>query len=239
MGPSREARRSWGYVSLLWLVTLVLAPTLWVAFIAHAAWQTVVSGAAIWAVSIALKQPAAKWLNLIFSHRDAYFSWALSQGLLSSLLELGASAAYLQGLKNASLASVLAFGIGAGSGEVIYVLGLGFFTKTDPDALAAWTRAAADSLCVRYQVPIERMFALIGHVGSRGILYVGLHSSRPAQALLLITAVVLFALVDSVAYYGHLRGWNWSDPPLCAKTQGFFALVSIIELVTFLILFWS
>ena len=239
MQLSREAPRSWGYVSLLWLATLVLAPALWVTLSAHASWKTAGSGAAIWAVAFVLKRPAARWLNLIFSHRDAYFSWALSQGLLSALLELGTAAAYLQGLKNASLSSVFAFGLGAGSAEVIYVLGLGSFTKADPDALATWTQAAAHSLCVRYQVPIERTFALIGHVGSRGILYVGLHRSFPAQGLLLIGAVALFALVDGVAYYGHLRGWNWSDPSLCAKSQGFFAFLSVVELAIFLIFFRS
>ena len=134
---------------------------------------------------------------------------------------------------------MLAFGIGAGCSEVIYVLVSGITAKRDPEREAAWARGAAVSLCVRYQVPIERLFALVGHVGSRGVVYAGLHAKFPECVLLLFLAVFLFTAVDGVAYYGHLRGWNWSEPSVCRRTHGFFAFISVIEFGTFLAVFRS
>jgi hypothetical protein len=51
------------------------------------------------------------------------------------------------------------------------------------------------SWCVRYAVPIERPFALIGHVGSRGLIY---------QAVIGGTV----SLIDGIAVYGVRRGWQ-------------------------------
>ena len=54
-----------------------------------------------------------------------------------------------------------------GAAEVGYVLALAVRGPgPSPEQLTAWTRGARVSLCVRYAVPVERLFASIGHLGS-------------------------------------------------------------------------
>jgi hypothetical protein len=162
----------------------------------------------LWFASVVGKRLLIPGLNAITGSPWIATRAAL-QGALSAALELGATALYFAFFPRFSFAQVAAFGIGAGSAEAAYVLGLGLFgPRSTPTALNAWIKGARVSLCVRYSVAIERFFALLGHTGSRGLIYVGLYSSFPIAAGWVTVAVLLFALIDGVAVYGHLQNWN-------------------------------
>ena len=184
----------------------------------------------MWAIAVAAKRPLARLLNRRLGLRFGQVWLAASQGALSAGLELSAAGLYLWRLRSPNLLTVLGFGVGAGCAEVFYVIGMGFVAVSNPESVAAWARTARDSLCVRYQVPLERFVALLGHAGSRGLVYLGLRS--PSY---LVTAFVLFSATDGLATYGHLRHWQWSDASVCRRTHGFFAVVSTIELIVFLL----
>lgn len=226
----------WSFLSLIALVFLAVVPAAFLVAKLAAPWYLVFWGAVTWGSAVAVKRPLAAQLNrwLKNSGRISLSTW---QGLLSAILELGCAALYLWRVKGADIHAVLGFGVGAGAAEVVYVLVIAVLSKRDPAVEAAWATAARESLCVRYQVTIERFFALIGHVGSRGLVYVALQLAMPGGAMLLLAAVVCFALVDGVATYGHLCGWNWFDPRRCRTVHLFFATVSLVELTLFLIVF--
>jgi hypothetical protein len=227
--------RRWGLISLIALLALALAPCIVLTVKAGAhTWVHFFWGAGTWGIAVAIKRTLARWLNRALDQKAGQIFHAASQGLLSSLLELGAAALYLWRLDSADLFTVLAFGAGAGSAEVVYVLAAGSLAKPDPQKEVAWARNAWNSFCVRYQVPIERLFAVIGHIGSRGLVYVGLHGSAAEAILWLSVALLFFTAVDGVATYGHVRNWDWSEPATCRRAHGFFAVISISELLLFL-----
>jgi len=233
-----EIPRSWGLLSLLALVLIIAGPSCLAVRFAGMPWKVPLAGAGLWAISILLKHPLAVALSHIPGVREAHPRRAILQGLLSAAVELSVAAVYLHAWKGASLAEVLAFGGGAGSAEALYVLGRGILQRSrDPQREAAWARAAAVSLCVRYTVPLERFFALVGHAGSRGLVYVGLHASRPLGIVSWVVALALFSAVDAVATYGHLRGWDWNDPARCRRAHLFFSSSSVIEMATFCLVF--
>jgi hypothetical protein len=203
----------------------------------HVPVRAVLLGAVTWAAAVAVKHPLAAGLNRLFGTKKSDRLLAFLQGLLSAALELTAAAAGFRLLSEERLADVLAFGSAAGAIEVVYVLALGSRAQRDAAREAEWARGAAVSVCVRYQTAIERFFALVGHTGSRGVVYAAMHLPF-MRAIALLTAVLCtFTAIDGVAYYGHLRKWNWLAPAVCVRAHSFFAGVSLIELALCLISF--
>jgi hypothetical protein len=98
-----------------------------------------------------------------------------AHGVASAACELAAAAAWLTAMPPGSLVDAVGFGVGAGSAEAAYVLVLAVTgPRPSDELLAVWLRGARASWCVRYAVPIERLFAAIGHLGSRGLIYLAL-----------------------------------------------------------------
>jgi len=230
MAIADDIPRSWSLSSLAALVTIVVVPP-WLAISAGASTVSVLAGAVIWFGSVMLKRfvvrGARRWSPW---QNGSPIVIALMQGLVSAVVELAAAAAYLVTLPGATLIEVLGFGVGAGSAEAAYVLVLGVISpQVDEDVLRAWVDGATVSWCVRFAVPIERLFALIGHVGARGLLYVALMQATPLRFLWGVAAVSLFAAIDAVAVYGHMRRWRWHDPQTCWRAHSFFAALSLVE----------
>jgi hypothetical protein len=237
MAVADDVPRSWSVASLVALTMVVVVPA-WLSIAAgHATWYLVPVGAGIWGASVYAKRlvmgsASARLPDMRMS--DAARS--ASHGAVSAAMELVPAAAFLVTLRSASLADLIAFGAGAGSAEAAYVLLLGIIRpQIDPDELQAWLRGAAVSWCVRYAVPIERLFALVGHVGSRGLLYVAMMAGGPLGVLWGLAAVSLFTAIDGVAVYGHLKRWQWHDPMICRRAHSFFAALSLAELLLLLV----
>jgi hypothetical protein len=239
MADVDDIPRHWSLASLAALIAIATVPPWLCIGPGGAAWHLVLAGAVVWFVSVMAKSRTvrllrASWLPQPGSVRGT----AVLQGLVSALLELGFATAYLATLAafdiQLDFVDILGFGVGAGSAEAGYVLWLGVFgPKPKQEELAAWVRGARSSWCVRYSVPVERLFALIGHAGSRGLIGLALFGAAPLAWLWAVLAIVLFALVDGVAVYGHQRQWQWHDPPVCRRAQSFFALVSVVEIALF------
>jgi hypothetical protein len=152
----------------------------------------------------------------------------------SAACELAAAAAWLTAMPPGSLVDAVGFGVGAGSAEAAYVLVLAVTgPRPSDELLAVWLRGARASWCVRYAVPIERLFAAIGHLGSRGLIYLALDGG--AAVLWALPAVALFSLIDGIAVYGTRRSWLWHDPPVCRAAHATFATLGCAELLLFVI----
>ncbi|MGH9363083.1 MAG: hypothetical protein ACRD2T_14325 [Thermoanaerobaculia bacterium] len=76
---------------------------------------------------------------------------------------------------------------------------------------------------------VERGLALIGHTGSRGLIWLGTTGAPWCAAVALAT----FTLVDGVAAYGWLRKWDWLEIRTWRRSYGLCAAVGILELLLF------
>jgi hypothetical protein len=238
MAVSDNVPPSWTVTTTVALIAIVTAPPCLCVWLWRTGWQGLAAGALLWAVAVAGKGLLFSGLNLR-GYSPPVAAKAALLGALSAGFELGAAAFYLFHAAPAPLAQVASFGIGAGCAEAAYVLGVGVFgPKATPARLAAWIAGASKSLCVRYSVPIERFFALVGHTGSRGLIYVGLHAATAATgAIWIAIAFLLFSLIDGVAVYGHLSGWDWSAPTVCRRSHLLFSLTAMTEAALFVLAF--
>lgn len=224
------------------LVALIAVPLL-VLSLAGVSLYVPAWGAGLWAGAVALKRVLGSALDSVLplSGRQADqpgWNSAALHGLLSAITELGVAALYLWNWRDATLAEVLGFGVGAACAEVIYVVGLGFLKReADPAALDAWAQAARRSLWVRFTVPIERLLAGIGHVGSRGLVWIGLQLALPIGVAIVLLAVFLFAVVDGIAVRGLQQKWDWNEPGLTRRLHLYFGAIGISELTLFLFLY--
>lgn len=223
----------WGLSSLAALLAIALGTPL-LCWAYGAGWLHLLAGAVIWLLSVVLKRVLAPGLRVLPDRTPDAIVAGL-QGLLSAATELGAAAIYFMMQPAMTWIDIVGFGVGAGAAEAGYVLLLGIIGPKPPaDELRAWIAGAAQSYCVRYSVPIERLFALVGHTGARGLLYLGVGAVAPSIVLAALAAVVFFVVIDGVAVYGHQRRWKWHDPATCRRAHGFFALLSVLEFTLFL-----
>jgi hypothetical protein len=237
MAVAEDIPRSWTLSSVAALIAIAVAPPWLCIALGRASWHLVAAGGLIWFASVCVKRLIV-WVTRTHPSRGVASPLTLAalQGVISAATELGAAAAYLAVFPPVTLAGIVAFGVGAGCAEVAYVLLLGIFgPEVDEAELRAWVRGATVSWCVRYAVPIERLFALIGHTGARGLVYVALLQASPLGVLWGSCAVLLFAMIDGVAVYGHIKKWQWHDPAICRRAHSFFAAISIVESVLFLV----
>lgn len=239
--PDNKAN-SWARISLALLLSFILLPPVAIVCLGGATAMVILGGATVWAVSVAAKYPLASLVSRLLGGGTSAIRKASAQGFLSAACELGAAAVYFLVKPLPNWANVIAFGLGAGCAEVIYVLCLGIVEGIKgraPHAEAAWLTGARRSLCVRYSPALERFLALIGHTASRGLIYAGTSSPYYRTAVdtagILFLAVLLFTAVDGVSYYGLKANWDWNSPRICRRFYSFVGGVTLIEAAVFLL----
>ena len=186
-------------------------------------------GAGVWAGSVVLKILLGNLVHRAISKLELRTQAAL-WGAWSAFCELGAVAFWFAAISNpSSVGDVIGVGVGAGSLEIIVIVGRGWLALQMPSKLLL-PKAPGDWF-VAWSGVFERISTSVGHVASRGLVWVGLKASIlvPAAAV----AFATFAVVDGLATYGHSKGWNWKDPGLCRRFNGFLAGVGALELALF------
>jgi hypothetical protein len=173
-------------------------------------------GAGAWAFGVALKVPLAFWERSAqrrFRPENAppllHSSYALLSGLGSGLAELGAAFLVLLYLMfPGRLAELIAFGVGAGSAEVLYLLLVAMPQEVkrvlEPGSLRQETPKAPPSVAL--WAVLERAYATVMHTTTRGLVALSIVRVNPLPGLL---GLLIFTLLDGAAFYGDLRGWNW------------------------------
>lgn len=220
-------------IQILLLSLLALVPPALLIAAQNSTGKWLLIGLLCWTGAVAIKASVgilvAKFSEKAFtSKRIQSTIW----GLWSSFCELGATVAVILFFKPfPGLLEAIALGTGAGAFEVLFVLGAIYFEsrgkKEDSNT------APPGNAFLRWSTVFERIFALIGHVGTRGLIWVSLVSGNPLPTLL---AVITFSIVDGLATYGIAMKWDWKDPRICLRFQGFVAFLSIVELALFLLL---
>jgi len=186
------------------------------------------AGALTWALSVAVKIVAAGGVHALTDTRVLDSVYATLQGVVSAVSELGAAAlAFTVVLSEGSVGSVVAFGLGAGALEAGLLLRAAQ-VQTDADETSTEAASRVDGI-QRHSFVVERVAALMGHVGARGLIWVGVHGPVWPVAV----AVVTFAAVDGMASYGHRREWDWTAPTVWWRFNAFTLGLALVELLVF------
>jgi hypothetical protein len=192
-------------------------------------------GGGIWAVSVGIKFVATDLLELAGVRRFQPAWRALVHGLVSALCELGAAAvAFVWLLPPNTALHAAAFGAGAGWTEMLAILILGLRTAGRGSASAPDPASKAGSDLpqhVQWTFVVERGLTLIGHLGSRGLVWLLARGFVWCGVLALAT----FTLVDGLASYGKFRKWDWLAISCWKRFYGFLAVIGALEVGVFAI----
>ena len=200
-------------------------------------WLWIGLGAAAWCVGVGLKIPLSILIAVAVRGRgDVFRNTCL--GLISAAAELGVAAATLVYFSPStpSIVDLTLFSSAAGATELLVVALGSLLVSANPAEVAQWEESARSSALVRHRFFLERIIALVGHTGSRGLIGLSVGMSSGVGAVCAATiAVVGFSATDGIAGYGQARAWDWSDPALCTRVFGLFAGIAAIELAAFLL----
>lgn len=186
----------------------------------------------------ALKLPLHHFvIERILRPRLATSSLAIAHGALSAASELGPAAAFfVYVVPNLTWWQLVGFGVGAGAVEAIMLPFLANplkGTRLEQHANDVFRRSASNSV-VQWLSVLERIWAMLLQVSTRGLVGLSVYSGNPFPACL---AIAGFAAVDGTAYYGHLRKWPFDSPQLLARVHLFLGVAAGV--MTALFLWWS
>jgi hypothetical protein len=194
------------YVHLSGLAALVAGPVLILRLRFGARWSSFLLGIVSFLIAVVVK----------FGLSLAIPETAVTSGVLSALTELGAAALFLRPRMRG--ADVVAFGAGIGCFEILLKTALGVVGASE---------AAGSAVAVPLLLPlVEHAANLVGHTATRVMVYVGRSVRRLLPA---VFALLTFSLVDGVADYGHLRGWDWGSLAVYGPFVLFVTVTATVE----------
>lgn len=162
---------------------------------------------------------------------------AASQGVLSGVSELGAAAAFFVFvIPRLSWWQLVGFGVGAGAVEAImlpFISNPFKGTTLEEHADRVFREAAADR-SIQWLSVLERVWAMLLQVSTRGLVYFSV-----ADRTLIPACVALagFAIVDGTAYYWHLKKVRFDSVRVLARVHAYLAFMAVVLVCAFLL--WS
>jgi len=199
---------------VVFIIVLAVGPVLYVRYRGRAGWRWFLLGIASWVMALAAK--SAIQFALEATTTSAAWQGSLG-GIVSALCELGAAALFLR-RRDLRGSDLIAFGVGIGAFEVLFVMVLGWTTESGTSSVVWWVAGI--------EFFVERTLAMIGHVASRVLVHVALRLRNILPALI---TVFIFASVDGVASYGWAAGWNWEAARVLVPVLGFIAIMGGLE----------
>jgi hypothetical protein len=235
-------RKPAGVRFLLGMLLVAVAPIAYLVSIHGISPLWFLIGAAAWALGLLVKLPLTAWVPRVkrwIGSKNAPLSGhaalAVVAGVLSGLAELGIAFLMLYLLiPLENVAVLIAFGVGAGSIEVLYLL-LILTPREVQRALESGSLRLRDQASppppgVALWSILERAYATVIHTTTRGLVAVSILGSNPLPALL---GLLAFTLVDGAASFGDLRGWNWQDTRILRRFHAFGLGVAALGVVWF------
>lgn len=230
----REAITQPPSIIFSWMATLMLMviPPVIIVQCIGGSWSWVLWGGLSWSIAVVLKIVITP-IAYILLPSNLPSLCGICLGLISGIIELGI-AAYLFDptlSRDIILAEILAFSVGAGCTEILFVLASSLINKPQENKkVALWIDGAEKSLCVRNILLVERATALLGHIGARGLVCLSVYGTVILPAAI---ALATFSLTDGLASYGELKKLNWFEPRICRIFYGFCASLSVLEILLF------
>jgi hypothetical protein len=162
---------------------------------------------------------------------------AAVQGVLSAISELGVAALFIVFVvPRLTWWQVVGFGVGAGACEAIMLPFISNHLKGT--SLEGYMedvgRASAGQPAVRWLGVLERAWAMLLQVSTRGLVYLSIAGGSPAPAL---AAIAGFGAVDGTAYYWLLKRWRFDSLPVLIRVHIFLGAAACVMTAAFL--FWS
>jgi hypothetical protein len=197
-----------------------------------ASWEWVAYGAAACVAGLLIKIPVAGVVYVSMGSAPQGLRSA-AMGVVSALAELGTAVALLLAVAPDALPmrDLVAFALAAGCIENMVLYAAALLSRPAEAAVEAWRAGARASLLVRHTFLAERAIALLGHLGSRGL--VALVFATGEGWWLLLLALATFSAVDGLAALGRERNWNWSDPRLLRRFFASLLTINGVELAAF------
>jgi hypothetical protein len=215
---------AYGAVILLVQVLTVVVPVIAVKVKWRAGWRWFGLGIASWAAAFVVKAFIHYGLiEALWPPGWSRGAEGMVMGLNSGLTEMGAAALVFVVLlrrQRPGLPELLAFGVGIGAFEVLWLWLEGALAVDSPDPVPMpyWAVAAAAS---------ERPAALVAHTATRLLIFVAVRDRWLLPALI---PIATFTLVDGAAIYGRdLAKWDWENPAVLAGFEAGHLVVTGVE----------
>lgn len=151
-----------------------------------------------------------------------------ANGMVSALGEMGAAVVFLLFLlPDLTLVQAIGFGVGAGAVEAIVLPFINPFKGTPMESHAG---SVPQTATTRWFGLLERGLAMVTHVATRGLLWVGITGGGIVP---LFVAFVSFGALDGAAYYGHLEKWPFHEPRIFRRVYLLFSAVALFQALMF------
>jgi hypothetical protein len=167
-------------------------------------------GAGAWFIAVALKITG----DVLF-HRNLtidFHDWVTGvlSGVWATVCELGLAAIIFL-IWSATVEGAVAYALGAATTEFLLLLPAAFAGGVgDGDAKKKKDKNAPAQVMTWRNFAIERLLALVGHIASRVLVWIGVAGSGGIAAL--GAAFGLYSLAEGLAAYGEAKEWNWLNP---------------------------
>jgi len=220
-----------------WLILLMIAMALPIVFIIlGGSIQWIFYGILVWIGSIGIKIALSWYANIILLKSGLLFN-ATTNGIISAVSELGPAALVLLfiGTSNVNVPDIMLYAVSAGVTELLIISVYGLLEKRETETVERWEVSARQSFFVRYIFPIERLVALFGHIGSRGLVCVALIKGYMWPIAI---AVITFSITDGLAHYGTLKKWDWFHESIIKNfflATGCLAMIELVLLIVIII----
>jgi len=190
-------------------------------------------GAGAWFVAVALKITG----DVLFQRNTTvdFHDWVTGvlSGLWASVIELGlASIAFL--IWCATVWDAVGYALGAAAVEFMLLLPVAFSGGVSTEKKRRGSKEPASVMTWR-NFAIERVLAVIGHIASRVLVWIGVAGTGGFLAF--AAAFGLYTLAEGLAAYGEAKDWNWQSP----RVMWPFLIVQtvIVAVTVWLAIWWS
>lgn len=189
--------------------------------------------------AVGLKLPLYHLLVVKVLHRKlSNTSLAVSQGVVSSLSELGATLCFFFFVTpQLTLGELIGFGMAAGSIEAIILPFMKNPLQGTPleEHSEEVIQRSSQNLSLEWWGVVERMLATLIHITTRGLVYISYSTGNLVPGFL---AFAGFASIDGRAYYAHLQKWGFDDIRVLLRFYRYLGTTAILLTLVFVSLYY-
>ncbi len=184
--------------------------------------------------AVGLKLPLYHLFVVKVLHKKLSNKWiAISQGVVSSLSELGATLCFFFFVTpELTLGELIGFGMAAGSIEAIILPFMKNPLEGTPlvDHSTEIIQRSSRNMTAEWLGVVERVLATLIHIAARGLVYVSYSTGNLVPGILAFTG---FASVDGRAYFAHLQKWRFDDIRVLLKFYRYLGTIGILLALLF------
>jgi len=201
-------------------------------------------GIAAWGLSVFLKVILGILVHTVIVRIRKASVASTIWGLWSAFCELFLAAFFLWKFEIWSPYEVVQFGLGAGVAELLITL-VSIFSPAGKKNRVEAEKLEGDEKEEKgggeeqpgnyWHTVYERFFALVGHIGSRFLIWLGIVQ---IEVLPVVLAIITFTAVDGLASYLKEISYDFENPKKLYKFLHFNAVISVLEIALCFLFFY-